>query len=497
LRDVPPPPPAAAGPAPLSGVPGLPPGGWGFPGSGGTAAQPAKSVPVTDPEYIRQMEQAYDQQHRAYGGQEEANRIMAKAEAQKGAAGALGALQEKQAIQTGKFELEQGAKERKKQSDEYLRRIDEVSAKLADEKVEKPSTFDNVRWTIAGMLGAIQQGMLHLPTNQIADRIQQNIQNDVERQKIEFERHKGRKEDLNSLYAKAYAATGDDMEATKLANGLGLEMAKKETQSLVSAADSDIARTRGDVLNAAIETKKAELAGQEAETEIKLHKYTPATAATGPSVDQKALVKRIHEITDKGAEHGVDVTPQDAYRRAYMEQTGRDPWAQAKGIAPVAYAKGGGGLPASTPDAQSLASIGKLPEKQQKDALEEFNKRKAANQALSFGRNIFNTYQNKATEPGAFSRIRDVDSDTMALELKGQLGPGFASDKDFDTLKTYMPQPNDAPETLAHKRQMYEGFIARHGQTPILDAYGIAPKTGETGSGAATAAAAGAKPMVP
>jgi hypothetical protein len=491
-RDTPPaaPPPSAS----AAGLP-LPSGGWGGGGVGGTARLPATNVPTTDPRYIAQMEAAYDQQGKAYGGEQTANTQMAQFEALKHKSEEVGLMGEKAAIGKGKEDFERQTKERKQKSDEFLAKIDDYSAKLADEKVEQPSFMTKARWTIASMLGAVQQGFLHLQTNQIADRVHQEIQDDVERQKIEFERHKGRKEDLNSLYAKAYAATGDEVEATKLANGLGLEMAKKETQQLVASADSDIAKARGDVLNAAIDTKKAQLAGQEAESEMKTHKYTPATTvSTGPS--QAALLKRVQEIRNKGAEHGQDVSPQEAYRQAYIESTGRDPYGKAGAGVPLSsYAKGGGGLPANTPDAQSLASIAKLPEKQQKDALDEYNKRKGANQALQFGNSIFDKYQNKATDPGAFSRVRDVDANTMALELKNQLGPGFASDKDFDTLKTYMPQPLDSAETLAHKRQQYQDFIARHGQTPILDAYGIAPKATPGNVDAGTAAAAGFKPV--
>ena len=492
-RDQPPAPPPGAGAA-GAGLP-LPSGGWGGAGVGGTARLPATNLPTTDPRYIAQMEAAYGQQNKAYGGEQDAQTILSKADALKAKSEEVGLMGEKAAIGKGKDDFERQTKERKAKSDEWLARLDAESEKLANEKIEKPSSFDNIRWTIAGMLGAIQQGMLHLPTNQIAGMVQQKIAQDVENQKIEFERHKGRKEDLKSLYSQAYAATGDEMEATKLANGLGLEMAKKETGALVASADSDVARARGDVLNAAIDTKKAQLAGQEAESEMKTHKYTPATTvSTGPS--QAALLKRQHEIADKAAEHGVDMPPQEAYRRAYIEATGRDPYGQAgKGTPLTGYEKGGGGPQGAGVDAQTINTIGKLPTHVQKDAIEEYNKRKGANQAMAFGNGIFDAYQNKATNPGAFSRVRDVDANTMALELKGQLGPGFSSDKDFDTLKTFMPQPMDSDSTVAHKRQQYQDFVTRHSTTPILDAYGISPKPPAGNVDAATSAAAGFKPV--
>ena len=348
LRDVPPTVAPAVAQA-AGGVPALPPGGWG---AGGVAAAKEKNQQTASTEYLNMLYNAdpskgplgaFPQQRQAYEGEKSAETIMATAEQRKRLEEAGGLLGEEAAIGKGRADLERQAKARQEMSDKRLAEMDKFSKDLANEKIEKPSTFDNIRWTIAGMLGAIQQGMLHLPTNQIADRIQQNIQMDVERQKIEFERHKGRKEDLNSMYAKAYAATGDDMEATRLANGLGLEMAKKETGALVASADSDVARARGDVMNAAIDMKKAQLAGAEAESEISHHKYTPATAgSSGPVLDEKALLKRMHELRDKAAEHGVNISPQDARRAAVIEQTGRDPYANYAGAAGtplISYAK--------------------------------------------------------------------------------------------------------------------------------------------------------------
>jgi hypothetical protein len=507
IRDAPPAPSAAVVPgAGTSGIPALPPGGWG---SGGVAAAPARNQQTAATPYLEMLYGtkenpeggAFGQQRKAYEGEKTAESILASADAAKHEREAEGLKGEESALFKGKEDMERQTAARKAKSDEWIARLDKESEKLANEKIEKPSTFDSVRWGIASMLGAVQQGFLHLKTNQIADQVQATIARDVERQKIEWERHKGRKEDLNTLYAKAYAASGDEMEATRLANGLGLEMAKKETQSLVASADSDTARARGDVLNAAIDMKKAQLAGAEAESEISHHKYTPATAgSSGPVLDEKALLKRMHELRDKAAEHGVDMSPQDARRQAVIEQTGRDPYAKYAGAAGtplVGYAKTDkdkGVVPGTGADAQALAVIGKLPTHLQKPAIDEFTARKNAGAVVQQGNALFDKYR-PGNDIGAFDRQRDIDKSNFILMIK-PLTTGMSSDSDKADLAATMPQYGDSAETYAAKRQQFNNIIARNSQTPILSSVGVSPPDLQNPSNAAaTAAAAGAKPV--
>lgn len=477
----PPPPPVASAAAPAGGLP-LPSGGWGGAGGvGGTARLPATNVPTTDPRYIKQMEDAYVQQQAAYDTEKSAQSLLAAAEASKHEKEALGLSGEEAALFKGKQDLERQTKERREKSDEFLKKIDEYSAKISEEKIEKPGAFDQVRWTIASMFGAVQQGFLGLKTNQIADQVQQIIATDIERQKAEFERHKGRKEDMKSIYAQAYNAMGDEMEATKLANGIALEMAKKETQSLVAHAESEVAREKGTVLTAAIDTKKAQLAGQEAESEMKTHKYTPSqTVSTGPS--QASLLKRVQEIRNKGAEHGQDVSPQEAYRQAYIEATGKDPYGKAgEGVPLASYAKGDKEGPAGGDPA--LKVINSLKGAPQTQATKEYETAKKASMVLQNASSIFDKYR-PGNDIGAFDRQRDLDRSNFVMMIK-PLTDGMSSDDDKRDLAATMPQYGDSPETYAAKRASFESIIRRNAQTPILDSYGVAPKV-EGGNAAPT-----------
>lgn len=166
----------------------------------------------------------------------------------------------------------------------YRDRIDKFSEELASTKFDPSkafSGFDKFRFGVAGMLMGALQGWGKVQRNTAVDQMNLLMDQEMRRQMAEFEAKKGRVNEMENLYAKAYAATKDKAEAYKLAYGYGMEALKSEADSLASKADSRLALAAADEVKADLSEHQAQVGIARATEKVKMNKWTPAQTVGG------------------------------------------------------------------------------------------------------------------------------------------------------------------------------------------------------------------------
>src|SRR5690606_14666036 len=152
------------------------------------------------------------------------------------------------------------------------------SAELANDRIEIPNP---VRWTIARALGAIGQGLLRQPTNQVADQIEAHIKHYIDAQKANHAIKRERLGDMKTAYDFAAAETKDEDERMRKAHAYAFEAAKHEIDSLAKVADNTRALAKAAEMKALLSEKQAQY--EEKETAV-------GVAAAGRDIDRHVWV---------------------------------------------------------------------------------------------------------------------------------------------------------------------------------------------------------------
>lgn len=222
----------------------------------------------------------------------------------------------------------QRAKDAADESRAFRSRIDEFSAKLANDKIDpngmyhSASTGTNIMWTLAKALGAVGQAYLKLPTNQIADHIDAMARADVAAQRENHEMGRERLGDMKSMYAEALKATGNADEAERLAVGYALKAAEQNAQALTQDATGKAQKAKGEEIVAALGTRAVD-------TQIKMNPLVQAKAA-GPDMQKVYALARERVKEQEAQGH-----PTDGLTALK--------WAMAmSGSAPIGLAEAGG-----------------------------------------------------------------------------------------------------------------------------------------------------------
>lgn len=280
--------------------------------SGGTATIPAHEQPVVAEPRQKQLTGAIESQKGAASESADAAADIETAKAQ----GARDlAKQYEDAGVDAKLRAQTAADEMKA----FRSKIDDFSAKVAKDKInpnrmwEDASTGQKIAWTMAKGLGAIQQGFLHLSSNQIADSIDGMVAQDVAAQRANHEIGRERLADMNTFYGHALRESATAEEAERVATGYALEAAKQQAQAMTLSAGSAAQKAKGKEVVALLDEKLAEKG-------IVMNPLVQArTVSTGPSIAK--LGEDMDAYRKEMAGYGKIVTPDEAFQYAIKKNT--------------------------------------------------------------------------------------------------------------------------------------------------------------------------------
>lgn len=299
----------------------------------------AHETPTVDPSRIAQLDQ--DQQ-RIIGAQNE----MGQAQDQAVRAQADAAQQKSQLIAEQQADMLRKAQER----DAYLQRqeqhITELSNDVAKEKVDpwkNKTGWDRARYAIAAALGGFVSGFRGTP-NYAMQEINTQLNREMEIQREEIERKKGRIGDAQGVLANAYRRFGNLDQAEAAARAVALQQLDAEQQAW--------AARNGDPVQLA----KSKLLSQQMRLDADKYKaslfqYRPAqTVQTGgiTAAQQKELGEKAFAIRQAAAANGHDITPEEARRQAAATMG----FTTGSGYADISKAPKGGNV--SQKDAENL-----------------------------------------------------------------------------------------------------------------------------------------------
>lgn len=285
-------------------------GGAGGAGSARSAAPrvvPAHEVNLVSPERHRAEQDAYAHiqsgyvgQRAALEGQKDAEDEIAQARIAQNNARAEGDRRVADVADQARWSTEARALDDKDAQNVFRAKMEAFSRDLAEDKIEyRTSLPQQITWGIARALGAVQQGLLHLPTNQVADQIDAHIKQALDLKKANHAVKRERLGDMQKFYDLAASQSKDQGERSRLAYGYALEAAKAEAASLAAAAGNPLALAEAKKIQAALDEKSAQIEtvgeyGTEllaAQAAIRNHKWVQAGVAGGAAkpVDSKSV----------------------------------------------------------------------------------------------------------------------------------------------------------------------------------------------------------------
>ncbi len=350
---------------------------WGG-GGGGAQTIAAHEVPVVAPGRQAELLGAIDAEGKAIGGQQAAATGTANAYGEVEHQKAVGEREIAKSMENAGVDMRLRAQAQEDESKAYRKHIDDFGAKLAKEEIDPRRLMHNagvagtITWTIASMLGAVAQGLLHQSSNQVVDHIESLVSQDVAAQRANHEIGREHLADMRTAYAEALRVTGDKEQAERVATGYALEAAKQDAQALTSEASSAVQKAKGAELSAALDERIALVGEKRAETGIKLNPYQQARTVGGSAAPtMKEIGTLADKYIEKQAEQGNRVTPDEGLRYAIKILTTRDPLGPQGQVVPY-----GGGAKAGEVGGMTKEQRGKIAQErfETQTASDEFNR---------------------------------------------------------------------------------------------------------------------------
>ena len=202
--------------------------------------------------------------------------------------------------------------------DAYLRRQEDqiagLSKEVADEKIDpfkNKTTLDRIRYGLAAALGGFVSGFRGTP-NYAMQQINTELDREMQIQREEIERKKGRIGDQQGLLASAYRRFGNLDQAEAAARGVALQQLDAEQQAYAARNGDPVQLAKSKMLS-----KQMQLDADK--FKASLFQYQPARTGTTGGLSA-AQVKSIGELAGKirseAATNGHDVAPEEARRQA-------------------------------------------------------------------------------------------------------------------------------------------------------------------------------------
>lgn len=228
---------------------------------------PAHEANLVSPERDKAEQTAFSHIRSGYGDQrsalekqKDAEDDVAQARIEQNKAKAEGAWKVADVADRARVATDVRATEDKAEANSFRQKMDEFSRDLADEKIEyRQSVPQTITWMIARALGSVQQGLLHLPSNQVADQIDAHIKQSLDLKKANHERKRERLGDMQKFYDLAATQSKDQNERAKLTYGYALEAAKAEAERLAAIAGTPLALAEARKVKAALDEKSAQI----------------------------------------------------------------------------------------------------------------------------------------------------------------------------------------------------------------------------------------------
>ena len=269
----------------------------GLGGHGGVI--PAHNQPLVDPEKQKAYQAQFQNVIGSVEPEKEAVRQIGEATAQGYQAEARGIAGEQRVLGDSAAELRRQADERDAQSRQFMQYMSDYSNALKDQRFDAQrgwknmSTGDQIATAVSALAYGWLQGRGKVKGNPALEKVQHINDQDLQAQYREFEAKEGRMKDMNNLYALAYRATGDRMEAYRLASAMGLESAKAEVERLAALSKDPLVRAQNQKLIADLTQRQEELALTKIQKDIDMNRWIPrqatGTQGTGRLVkDMKA-----------------------------------------------------------------------------------------------------------------------------------------------------------------------------------------------------------------
>lgn len=240
---------------------------------GGVTTVGATELPTIDPKRIAAIDNA---QRSQIAAAQDITDIEAHQAEDKG----VSALLLGKKLSDQQAEITTKAKER----DDYLKlqedKISKLSSDVANQRIDpdhwwhSQSTGDQIRYTIAGVLGGFLQGYQGRKTNFAMDEINRRIDNDIGAQKEAILSKRGQIGDMQGLLASAYRRFGNMEQAEAATRAVALQQFDAEQQGYAAGSDSQLVLAKSQQLSAQMqEAREKSLAG--------LYKYAPAHQVGG------------------------------------------------------------------------------------------------------------------------------------------------------------------------------------------------------------------------
>ena len=303
----------------------------------GTYTTPARNIPLVDPKLQGgmpvdangkplDMQSAIGNVQATIGGQQTAQKALGTAEAGVHAAEAAGARTEASAESDAAKEIReripQHQAELKKYEDSYKNAIGQMTSQYHEDPnrlYNNMSTPQHIMWGLAAVIGGFYQGFTGR-SNPAMDMMNKKVEQDIQAQRANYnamsEGQRAKLTGAKDLYTIARENVDDDEKAYNLAMQMSLTATQHQAKALVADSQSPAAKAQADVVVSQLEQKKAEYDPLKVQEKMRENKYQQATSGGG--IDMKKVYEQAKVYEKDAADHGRDISPQDAIRRAMI-----------------------------------------------------------------------------------------------------------------------------------------------------------------------------------
>ena len=226
-------------------------------------------------------------------------------------------------------------------------------AQTAFERAHSPMTNPDKRSSFARITDGIFAGLAGLGMgfnhqagpNPVIERIHNDINREVDRQKTEFANKGASLADDDNIFAHVMRLTHDEALANEVSNQHAIESTKLQAQKIAGLKGSPQDRLDAQLLGKQLDANRLDTEAGEKKL-----------VGGGASLSDK-IIKRGQELVNLESKYGPAPTPRQAHRLAVIEYTGKDPNPE-DGPLPTVGKTGAGG--ASAQNAQAVKEAGEI-----------------------------------------------------------------------------------------------------------------------------------------